>query len=292
MALSTAAAALVALAVALVVTPVAIRAAHRWGILDRPGPLKPHAAPVAYLGGVAVFAGIVGGLPVTGSTAPLRAVLPLTLALLLGLLDDVADLPVLPRLLGEFVTGAAAAWAVGGGSVLGYVAVATLCVVMINAVNFVDGIDGLAAATSAVAGVGLLAVSASGWAALAAATAGAAAGFLAYNRPPARIYLGDAGSYLLGTALAVLAGAYVRAHPTAGGVLVAVAFLALPLAEILSTVLRRLVTRKPLFTGDRDHIYDRMVQRGMSPVAVTTALATLQAAVVVVAVVAAKPSTP
>lgn len=287
---STLAAAAAAVVVALVTTPLAIRVAHQSGVLDRPGPLKPHAAPVAYLGGLGVFAGIIGGLAAAGTAAPWRAVLPLSLALLLGLLDDIADLPVLPRLAGEAVTGVAAAWAVGGDSIATYTVVAVLCVVMINAVNFVDGIDGLTAATCAVAGAGLLVVSTAAWAALAAAVAGASVGFLAYNRPPARIYLGDAGSYLLGTALAILAGAYGRAHPTVVGGLVAVACLALPLAEILSTVLRRIRGRKPLFTGDRDHIYDRMVQRGMAPSAVTGSLAALQAAAVVAAVAASKAS--
>jgi UDP-N-acetylmuramyl pentapeptide phosphotransferase/UDP-N-acetylglucosamine-1-phosphate transferase len=289
-AVSTLGAAAAAVLVAPVTTPVTIRAAHRWGVLDRPGALKPHTAPVAYLGGVAVFAGIVVGLSVHGSTAPFRAVLPLSMALVLGLLDDVADLPVVPRLAGEAVTGAAAAWAVGGDSVVGYAVVGALCVVMINAVNFVDGIDGLAAATCALGGVGLLLVSEPTWAVLAAAMSGAAAGFLAYNRPPARIYLGDAGSYLLGTALAVLAGAYGRGDATVADGIVILACLALPLAEILSTVLRRLVARRPLFTGDRDHIYDRMVQRGMSPAAVTASLAAVQAAVVVVVLAASKAS--
>ena len=287
MALTDAAVLVVAAAVALTASPVAIRAAHRWGVLDRPGPLKPHAAPVAYLGGLAVFAGLAAGLVVAGSEAPLRAVLPLSMALALGLLDDVADLPVVPRLLGEGVTGAAAAWAVGGDSAPGLAVVSLLTVVLINAVNFVDGIDGLAAVTGAVAAVGLLAVSGPGWVALAAAVAGSSAGFLVHNKPPARIYLGDAGSYLLGTALALLAGAYLRDRPTVVGGVVVAGLLALPLAEILSTVTRRVVTRKPLFAGDRDHLYDRLTQRGWSPARVTTVLTALHSIAVMVAVILA-----
>ena len=99
--------ALVAFAVTVVLTPIAIRVALRTGVVDRPGALKVQEIPVAYLGGVAVFGGIAAGLLVHSGRP--RLLLPLALALALGLADDLADLPPRVRLGCEAVIGVVAA---------------------------------------------------------------------------------------------------------------------------------------------------------------------------------------
>jgi len=298
------AAALAALVAALL-TPLVIRLARRADVMDHPGPLKPHAAPVPYLGGLAVFGGAAAGL--VGS-AHLAVLLPLAGALALGVGDDIASLGVLPRFAAELAIGAAVAWSVGlDVSVLAAIVVVGT-IVMINAVNFVDGLDALAAGVCAVSAIGLALVLGDGWSQAAAAVAGAAVGFLVFNRPPARVYLGDAGSYLLGTALAVGAAAYAASSGSSGGststeaassstgllgtgvtlsaLAIAIALLGYPVVELVSTVGRRLVSRRPLFAGDRDHVYDQLRQRGMSGPATAAALISAQAVVVGVGVIA------
>ena len=93
-------------------------------------------------------------------------------------------------------------------------------------------------------------------------SAGALVGFLLWNRPPARIYLGDAGSYLVGTALAILLALTATEHgteaPTAGALL----FVAVPVADTTVAIVRRWRAGQPLRQGDRGHVYDQLVDRG------------------------------
>jgi UDP-GlcNAc:undecaprenyl-phosphate GlcNAc-1-phosphate transferase len=273
-----------AAAVTALLTPLVIRLALRTGVVDHPGgPLKPHDRPIPYLGGLAVFSGVLAAT--IGSAHP-AALLPLGLALVLGLVDDLTSLPAIPRLVVELGIGAAVAWVTGADGPLEGACVALVTVGLINALNMVDGIDGLALGMCAVTGLGFALVLPSGWTRFAAAVAGAAAGLLLFNRPPARIYLGDAGSYLLGTALAVLAGASWSARGSASELLLIAALIGYVWVELASTVGRRLLARRPLFGGDRDHVYDRMYRTGMGKARVTGMLVAGQAVVTGLAVAA------
>ncbi|MBA2532843.1 MAG: undecaprenyl/decaprenyl-phosphate alpha-N-acetylglucosaminyl 1-phosphate transferase [Nocardioidaceae bacterium] len=288
MGLSSAGAGIVAAVVTVLATPLVMLLARRAGVLDWPGPLKPHAAPVPYLGGLAIFCGVAVSL--VGTPRPLVLV-PLAGALVLGLLDDITSLPVLPRLLAEVGIGASVAWSVGLDLSVAGAVVVVATVVLVNAVNFVDGIDALATGACVVTFLGFTVVLDLGRAPVAAAFAGAAAGFLVFNRPPARIYLGDAGSYLLGTSLALLAAAHVGdRHDTWTGsgldLAVTIALVGYPIVEVVSTVARRLISRRPLFAGDRDHVYDRMVRRGFSTRGAVALLLGAQSVVVALAVAA------
>jgi UDP-GlcNAc:undecaprenyl-phosphate GlcNAc-1-phosphate transferase len=275
-ALSSVLAAALAAAVTALATPLVIRLAVRTGVVDHPGPLKSHDRPVPYLGGVAVFCGVGA---VTVGSGHQAVLIPLALALTLGLLDDIAPLPVLPRLVVELGIGAAVAWVTGPYGPAEGTCVALGTVVLINAVNFVDGIDGLALGMCAVTGLGFALLASSGWTRVAAGVMGAAAGLLVFNRAPAKIYLGDAGSYLLGTAVAVLAGGHWAATGGARDLAVLAALVGYPLVELVSTVARRLLSRRPLFGGDRDHVYDRLERAGIGKGRVTGMLLAGQAIV-------------
>lgn len=259
---------IVALVLAVVLTPAAAATARRLDVVDRPGPLKVHRAPVPYLGGVAVLAALAG--PVAADRPALLA--PLVLAAALGLADDVADLPPRTRLAGEVVIGAVAAAVEPGRGPLGALVTVALVVALLNAVNLLDGLDGLAAGVAAVSAAGFAAVLDGSGRTLALALSGAAAGFLVWNRPPARIYLGDAGSYLIGTALALLAGDALRPGRSAGAAAAGALLLAVPVADTTVAIVRRARARRPLLQGDRGHVYDQLVDRGWSP-ARTTAVA-------------------
>jgi len=139
------------LVAALVVTPMAMVAARRTGIVDRPGVLKTQTAPVPYLGGIGVFVGTAVGA-IAGHPAVL---VPLAAALALGICDDRFDLPPLVRLVGEVCIGVAVLLT-GGRHLPGALAAAVVVVtvLLINGVNLLDGLDMLAAGVTAVAAVG------------------------------------------------------------------------------------------------------------------------------------------
>ena len=199
---------IVAFGVAVVATPAAMWLATRIGFVNEPGRLKVHERPIPYLGGVAVLVALLGPVAVTRPSL-LIALVP---AALLGLADDATDVPPPARIGAEMLIGLAAAWVAAPHDV-GYAALGVVVVlVLVNAVNFLDGLDGLASSVAALGAVGSFVVL-SGWSAtLALALVGALVGFLVWNAPPAKVHLGDSGSYLIGTALALLflAAAHAR----------------------------------------------------------------------------------
>jgi UDP-GlcNAc:undecaprenyl-phosphate/decaprenyl-phosphate GlcNAc-1-phosphate transferase len=263
---------IVAFAVAVVATPLAARLATRLGVVDRPGPLKVHAKPVPYLGGLAVLAALVA--PVAGARPSL--LVPPALACALGFADDASELPAALRLVVEVGIGVAAAWVVAPHDA-GHVALGVLAVlVLVNAVNLLDGLDGLAAAVVCLGAIGSFVVLSGASATLALALAGALGGFLVWNAPPARVYLGDAGSYLLGTALAMLFLAAAQRH--AAVVSGALLFAGVPVADTAVAIVRRMRAGTPLLRGDRGHVYDQLVDRGWSSKLAVLACVVAQAA--------------
>ncbi len=248
------------LAVALVLTPLCMTVARRIDVVDRPGALKPQSSPVPYLGGVAVF----GAVAVGAGVGRPSVLVPLGVATALGVADDRRSLPPLLRLAGQLAIGGCVAAVVPLHlpGALGAVLVVAVTLFLVNGVNFIDGLDLLTAGVGTVAAVGFALVL-PGWGRdLAVALAAALVGFAWYNRPPARIYLGDGGSYLVGTALCVLlAASWSPGVGTATGV-AGLALVAVPAAEVAFAVLRRLRGGASLTSGDRGHPYDRLVARG------------------------------
>lgn len=204
-------------------TPVMVQISHHWNLVDIPTERKIHAQPTPRLGGVAVYAGFVGSM-LMNSILPdwmTAIVLAGSLLLLVGVIDDIRELPASVKLVAQL---AAAGIVIASGKVLtlfpaggigeaANVLVTLLWIVGItNAFNFFDGMDGLAAGLAMLmAGfMGMVAFEtgqqAVGW--LAMAVIGACAGFFPYNfrgAQPAKIFLGDGGSTFLGFTLACLA---------------------------------------------------------------------------------------
>lgn len=255
----------------------------RVGYVDRPdgSSLKIHETPAVPLGGVGVFAGfhlgswIEGGFDWVffGATA---------IVLVLGLIDDRRGLPPVIRL--GFEVAAAVVLVVGllGGSAtpLEMIYCVVLAVFAINAVNLFDGLDGLAASVGAVAAVGLAVLSVSRGVdyTVPALLAASLVGFLVLGWNPARVFLGDAGAYVVGV---LLAASIMTASPDAGSrLLVASGMLGVFAVDLMVTVLRRLRSRSPLFEGDRSHLYDQLMDRGLSVRQVVFVAVAAQAAVV------------
>jgi UDP-GlcNAc:undecaprenyl-phosphate GlcNAc-1-phosphate transferase len=262
-----------ALLAALVLTPIAAAVAKRFGVVDRPGPLKVQHVAIPYLGGVAVF------FAAAGPIAYVRPALlvPLGLAGALGLVDDIADIRAGIRLLAEIGVGLVAGAVIDSPlpQPLGILVTAALVVGLINAVNLIDGLDALASGVAAASALGFVALGGPARP-IAAALGGALIGFLAYNRPPARIYLGDSGAYLVGAALACCTAMVLDDPGGASGWAAIPLLVALPLLDTAIAILRRRRSGRPLFTGDRSHVYDQMVDRGRSRVQVVVALIAAQ----------------
>lgn len=265
----------VSVLVAVVLGGVAVALGPRLGFVDLPdNDLKPHQGSPVPLGGAGVLAGLHIGLAVTG-LFNLGLLLATLLVWLVGLYDDRRTLNPWLRLAAAAVAGVIVVilaeqvvWP------LLWVAVAMLAV---NAVNLLDGLDALAGSVTAVAafGLGLFAVAqgvADPWAVI--ALAGALVGFLYWNIPAARLFLGDNGAYVVGIAL-VWAG--MRASPGRSASLVAVALIGVPLLDLAVTVVRRGISRTRLFAGDRDHTYDRLHQAGVTAGVIALLFAAFQA---------------
>jgi UDP-GlcNAc:undecaprenyl-phosphate GlcNAc-1-phosphate transferase len=262
----------VAIALALVLTWAARRLGLATGLVDRPpaapqegdGPrpaehLKIHTAPVPVLGGLGVVAAVGGALLVADADLPLLAVAGVVMATVVGLVDDARPQPASVRMAALAVAGVpiAAGLPLDELGLSARVGVVVLLLLLANAVNLIDGQDGLAGGLGAIASVGLAAVIAANGAnpVLALAVAGALVGFLAWNLPPARVFLGNGGAYGLGALLTVLAAQATIGHGW-HGLLAAALCLGVFAFELSFTVVRRLVGSQGLAVGDRRHSYD------------------------------------
>ena len=251
---------------------------RRLRVLDVPNARSSHVRPTLRGGGLGVAVGVVAGVAVglvaageaVDATVVAVVVVPLGLGVL-GFVDDLRSLGVRSRFLCQLTLGGVGAGLLVADAEVGplVLAVAVLAGAVwvtgqLNATNFMDGINGITGVTAAVIGgsqavVGvdldrpIVAVAG-------AALAGAALGFLPYNLPRARVFLGDSGSYLIGSLLAVNAMAVLRA----GAPVVAVAApFAVVLADTSCTLVRRVRAGEQWWTPHRSHVYQRVALGGL-----------------------------
>ena len=275
--------------IATVLTPVAIKAAVQLGVLDQPGGHKSHHLPTPYLGGLAMVVGFTVTVavatvvwpPVSG-VGELAAILGVALALAtVGLLDDLRGLGVAPRILAQ-LAAAGALWAAGirvdllGVGVLDVVVTIVWIVGITNAMNLLDNMDGLSAGIATIAALwfGLIAALNAQIlvAPLAFALAGCALGFLRQNRPPARIYMGDAGSLFLGVVLAAIGVKLAFPPlPPLSAAMIPILVLTVPVMDTALVMIDRIRHGRSPFQGGQDHLSHRLVRLGLPvPVAVST----------------------
>lgn len=132
--------------------------------------------------------------------------------------------------------------------------------ILINAINYQDGMDGLAGGVVIISLIGFVVL---GDILIAPTSIAIILGFLVFNFPPAKIFMGDSGAYFLGFVLAILTMIYLKPYDFTG-LLGIIFILGLPLFDGIYTNLRRLVKRKSIFSGDREHFFDKLLQRGYS----------------------------
>jgi len=276
---------LVAFAVVVVLTPAVGRVARVLGVVDEPGEARRmHLRAVPRLGGLAIFLGIfISGLAFLDLSGAYRGILlGAAVATAVGMADDFRGLSWWAKLGGQ---GAAAAIAIHFGvyidrfslPLLGVhelpfwfsVLVTVVWIVgMMNVINLLDGMDGLAAGISAIAGVTFailaLELGRPEAAVLSAIVAGACLGFLRHNFYPARIFMGDSGSHLLGFVLAAVAiqGALKTAATVA--LIFPLIVLAVPILDTSFVIAKRLKYGRPLTEPTPWHLYHRFRNIGFT----------------------------
>ena len=271
--------------VASLATPLVRGLALRRGHVSLPVHDRWHSRPVPFLGGIAIIIGFAAGLAMVDRWA---AIAPLVLCsglmALLGLVDDFNRLRPLTKLIGQMlITGLllilVSPPAITGSIIADQLLAFTWIVGITNAFNLLDNMDGLSAGIAAIAGVGYLGLLLSGHpSALTipfAAFVGAAVGFLVHNFPPASIFMGDGGSFFLGS---FLGGAWLWLAPTEprgiNTTIVPMLILLVPIFDTAFVTYTRRRAGRSALVGGRDHTSHRLVALGVSE---RTAVLTLYA---------------
>ena len=268
---------ILAVGLSLYITPIVIEAALKYDIVDRPdGKLKTHDRPTAYLGGLAVYLAFLFTLALTFdfSSEVLGILLAGSMIVMLGVVDDLRPLGPGLKFLGQavavlvlmraglYIKIAVLPW--GVDLVLTFFWLMTT----INAFNIIDIMDGLSSSVACIASAVLFIVALINrqtmMAILAVSLGGALIGFLRYNLRPARIYLGDAGSMLLGLTLGALAmmGHYSDRNPV--GYFAPLLILGVPLFDTAYVMFLRWRKGIPVIHGSPDHFALRLRQAGCS----------------------------
>jgi len=238
---------------ALSLTPLMIRVAKKLNIVDKPDEnLKNHKKVTPYLGGIAVLLSIVPFFIFN-----FTYIIPAILITLLGLWDDIKNVNSKVRLILEFILMGTTIYMIYGYVHIVYFTLLMITgVAIINSVNMIDGMDGVCS--------GLTAIALTFFAIFGDKNlyyiVFALIGFLLYNKYPAKIFLGDAGSYLLGFTLFYSITSLTQKHGNGGY------FISLIIGGIFATdfsfaILRRVLNKKSPFSGDREHIYDKLNRR-------------------------------
>jgi UDP-GlcNAc:undecaprenyl-phosphate/decaprenyl-phosphate GlcNAc-1-phosphate transferase len=292
-------------AVTFVTTPLVRRLSLRLGWIDHPSDRKVHPAPTPTAGGLAIYLGVAAGMILARYVPFLSglyetsseldaAMVAASVTVVLGVVDDVRGVSPLGKLAGQILVAGLLVllglqllyfYFPGEGVVsprpdLAVPLTVLWIVALMNAVNLVDGLDGLAAGMVAIAAIAFFAyfrtpdgaTQASVAALTSAIVAGAAIGFLPWNFYPAKIFMGDSGSLLLGLLMAVatISGAGQNLEGPSGGDLAAIAIpiavpllvLAVPLLDVVLAIVRRMRKGIGIAHADKEHIHHRLMDIG------------------------------
>lgn len=257
----------------LIGTIISMGVAVRVGALDYPSSIKIHASPTPTIGGLGILSGSIFAsmllLYFTGEC--LNLAFPMIIGSLviftIGLIDDLTGLRPKQKIAGQVL--AAGTYVVMSMhtrielAIGGFLWVTVLTVGLSNSLNLFDGIDGLLAGTAAIMALAGSAVARTScdpyWTTILLAVAGGSMGFLVFNMPPAKTFMGDCGSLFLGYTfgLSVYRVSFLALRPTRsvfGWLLI----MAVPICDTAFAILRRILGRSGVLLGDRRHIYDRL----------------------------------
>ena len=261
----------------LALTPLFIRLAFKKNFLDYPDPRKVHSQPTPLLGGVSVFIGFLGGMSIS-----LLSGLPMTneftgiliggiIIIVLGLVDDKKGMQPGVKFLGQIIASflflliSQSLGSLGFG-LMGDLLFLLWLVGLMNAFNFLDNMDGLCSGISFIAGASFLLIfifTAQVYpATICLALMGALLGFLIYNFPPAKIFLGDTGSMFSGFILSALGIFFAKRNVSFNQLLVPMLILSYPIFDISLVTFTRLKEGKKIYQGGKDHTSHRFINLG------------------------------
>jgi UDP-GlcNAc:undecaprenyl-phosphate GlcNAc-1-phosphate transferase len=286
----------VAAALAWLVVPASEGVARRIGAIDYPNERSLHTVPTPKLSGLAILiAVVIGGMLFLPWVPLTRAVLGGAIAIaLVGVADDIWDLPAAPKLLGQAIAAAIPVFSgvqvasfalpflgridlasvdlfsapLAGNVQLGHLLTIVGIVAVINIINLIDGIDGLAAGVCVICATTLavvaLSLSRTSAAVIAALTAGGALGFLRHGFPPASSFMGDTGSNLLGYLLGVIAVQGALKTNAVVALFFPLVIFAVPIFDTGFVLAKRIKYHRPIYRADRWHLHHRMANIGFS----------------------------
>jgi UDP-GlcNAc:undecaprenyl-phosphate/decaprenyl-phosphate GlcNAc-1-phosphate transferase len=270
-----------------ILTPLMRRVALTYGVIDAPTEAhKTHKNPIPYLGGVAIVLGVLvvsyGASLLSNFSASTfwlasSVLVPALVMAIVGLIDDMRRLSPWSRFIVQSAIGVFSAVVLvttdtigspTGSSIIDIAVTVFWIVGLTNAINFFDNLDGGASGTVAISSAFLFLLAYQNGqvliGALALVVAGATLGFLIWNRPPARIYMGDAGALFLGLLLASLT---IRLEPNPinkwASFAVPIFLVAIPILDTSVVVAKRLVRGISPFQGGRDHLSHRLMRLGL-----------------------------
>jgi UDP-GlcNAc:undecaprenyl-phosphate GlcNAc-1-phosphate transferase len=272
---------IVSMVVTMVCLPGLVRVARKWLMVDQPGARKVHTVAVPRVGGVAMACGVISAslLAIHLQPADVWFLAAGAVLTIFGALDDRFDLDYRIKFIGQL--SAVAIVIVAGGARIESIALddrlwlpgwlswpitVLFLVGVTKAVNLADGLDGLAGGTTFLCFCAIAVLSGVGFAgsstALTLAFAGAVLGFLRFNTYPASVFMGDAGSQLLGFGIGVLS---IRATQSASSEISAaipVLLLAVPILDTLSVMVQRIAEGRSPFSPDKNHIHHKLLALG------------------------------
>lgn len=275
-----------AFVIAFLITPIARKLAIKVGALDVPKTeRKIHKDSMPYFGGIAIYIAIIACmyvfLPSTKTNT--SVMIGASLLVLVGIIDDMYEMPAKIKLGFQII---AAAIAIYGGVRINFITnpfeatglslLSTLSIPITliwivgitNTINLIDGLDGLAAGVSGIAACTLLLTDVTkGYSFIVvecAIVAGAAFGFLPHNFNPAKIFMGDTGSMLLGYMLSIISILGAVKSVAVITLMVPIFAIGLPILDTLFAIIRRLINKKPIMEADKEHLHHQLMKKGLN----------------------------
>jgi UDP-GlcNAc:undecaprenyl-phosphate GlcNAc-1-phosphate transferase len=273
-----------ALVISYILTPFVKRLAWKAGAVDIPkDERRVHTKPIPRIGGLAIYIAFIVTvlitMPVTDNIK--GVIIGGTLITILGVLDDIYNLPAKIKLLGQVAAagilvyfGIKVEWVTNPLGDMVYLGKLSIPITIFwivgvtNTLNFIDGLDGLAAGIASIASFTLMLVALNEGLGpvviLTAALAGGAVGFLPFNFNPAKIFMGDTGAMFLGYVLAAISVMGAIKSATAIALAVPILALGLPIFDTAFAILRRAINGYPVMKADKDHLHHRLLAIGLT----------------------------
>ncbi|MDQ7092568.1 MraY family glycosyltransferase [Desulfosporosinus sp. PR] len=279
-----------ALVIAVIGTPFTMKLAKKWGAIAYPGGRHIHKKPIPRLGGLALYAGfwLATLIAQVWDDSLWGLFLGSSLILLVGIWDDIREIRPMVKLFWQIVAASLLGFSFSmnmitlpligevnfvmhGFGAIGFILMLFWVVGLVNTVNISDGLDGLAAGICFMAALLLF------WSAnhigqvgqvpaahLTLALAGALLGFLVYNFPPARVFMGDSGSMFLGYIIGGLSIIGLLKTATILGLVFPLLVMGMPVTDLTFAIIRRKLRGQSMATADRGHLHHRLLDAGLT----------------------------